>query len=505
MNTVPGPTASTVGRPPRLVLRFALYTGIILAAAGVAILWLVDRQVAGRAERTVEHQAQLVAQEDLKRRLRASDFAAPVGPARLAALDVLFRRQVLIPGVVGARLVNRQGTITYAARHQLIGTRVAYGPELRRALSGVSTRRITRTVTWRGIPNVKVLQALVPVRRSGAEEPVGALELDQDYRAVDVTVNDARDRLALILTIAFLILYLALFPILRRVTSDLEARNRTLGEQAEERERLLRAEQGSRAVAEAAQRLLTEQNEQLRELDRMKGEFVSLVSHELRTPLTSIRGYVELLLADGRLDAEQQKFLAIVDRNSQRLLALVGDLLFLAQIDAGKLELDLDDVDLDLIVRDCVEAARPLAESRQIELATSVAPVPPVRGDYARLTQVLDNLVSNAIKFTPDGGRVAVTVEAEDVHAVLTVEDTGLGIPRAEQARLFERFFRSSSATENAIPGSGLGLTITKAIVERHGGRISIESEEKEGTRARVELPLAAPVDAGLGRSAVAA
>jgi signal transduction histidine kinase len=292
--------------------------------------------------------------------------------------------------------------------------------------------------------------------------------------------------------IAFLVLYLSLFPILHRLTGQLAARNRSLREQAAEREELLEAEQAARAEAEAIQRLLTEQNTRLRELDLMKDEFVSLVSHELRTPLTSIRGYLELLLEEGgNLTSEQERFLGVVDRNSERLLDLVGDLLFLAQVDAGKLTIEREDVDFEQVVQDSVETLRPIAESRRIELVTSIAPVPGLVGDRARLAQVLDNLLSNALKFTPEGGRVSVSLHADGDRAVVEVQDNGVGIPGAEQNRLFERFFRSSRATENAIPGTGLGLAITKAIAERHGGRISVESEEDVGTSVRVELPLA--------------
>ena len=224
----------------------------------------------------------------------------------------------------------------------------------------------------------------------------------------------------------------------------------------------------------------------------MKDEFVSLVSHELRTPLTSIRGYLELLMEEGgNLTAEQERFLRVVDRNSERLLHLVGDLLFLAQVDAGKLTIEHENVRLEEVVQDSVEALRPIAESRGIELVTSITPLPSLVGDRACLAQVLDNLVSNALKFTAEGGRVSVSLYAEGDSAVVEVEDNGVGIPTAEQTRLFERFFRSSRATDNAIPGTGLGLAITKAIAERHGGRISVESEEDVGTSVRVELPLA--------------
>jgi signal transduction histidine kinase len=482
---------------PRLVLRFALYTGAVLLAAGVAVLSIVDREVAGRAQRTVETQARAVATQSLRRQVRASDFAGPVSLARRRQLDRLFLTRILIPGVVGGRLVNANGVITYAVLHRLIGTRVAYKRELGRVLDGHFERRVTRTVNWRGKPDVKVLQSLVPVRSAGASKPVGALELDQNYNAVAVGTAGARKRLALILALALLALFVSLFPILRRVTRQLETDNRLLHEQAEERGRLLEAERAARAEAESVQRLLAEQNERLRELDRLKDEFVSLVSHELRTPLTSIRGYVELMLAE-ELNDDQRRFLAIVDRNSERLLHLVSDLLFLAQIEAGKLAIEVGSLDLKKVVNECIEASAAVADANGVELRAEIERLPKVEGDRARLHQVLDNLLSNALKFTPSGGRVDVRLKRAGDTAVLEVADSGLGIPEGEQARLFERFFRSTSAMENAIPGTGLGLTITKAIVERHGGRIDIESAEGAGTTVRVHLPLRAakPADA---------
>jgi signal transduction histidine kinase len=475
---------------PRLVLRFALYAGAVLLAAGLAIAWLVNREVAGRAERTVESQARALVSASLDSRLRASDFSTPVSPQRRATLDQLFRKSILIPGVVGGRLVGPNGTITYAADHSLIGTTAPRPGELRKALHGEVSRRVTHTTTWQGRKNAKVLRVVVPVRLSERSRPIGAVELDQDYRAAAVSIDDARWRLAAILTLALLALYLALFPILRRITGQLEARNRRLREHSEERGRLLEAERAARAESESVQRLLAEQNERLRELDGLKDEFISLVSHELRTPLTSIRGYLEILLADEELPAEQRRFLGIVDRNSERLLHLVSDLLFLAQVDAGKLALDLVPVDLEEVVAECVETSLPAARAKGIALSARTEQAPKLEGDRDRLAQVLDNLVSNALKFTPAGGRVEVRLKALDGAAVIEVEDTGLGLSTDEQNKLFERFFRSSRAAENAIPGTGLGLAIAKAIVEGHGGRIELLSPENTGTTAHVELPL---------------
>ena len=358
MASHPGQLRNASWRPnaregaPRLVLRFALYSGAVLLAAGVAILWTVDHEITSRARQSVEAQARTIAEQSVQGHLVASDFDAPVRGRRLAQLDQLFRRDILMPGVVGTRLVNRSGTITYAARHQLIGTRASYRHGLSKVFAGRTQRRVTRTVGWRGKENVKVLRSLIPVRKRAGTEPVGALEFDQDYRAIAVSIGDASSRLLLILAVAFIVLYLSLFPILHRVTAQLGARNRRLRERAAEHEELLEAERAARAEAEAIQRLLTEQNERLRELDRMKDDFVSLVSHELRTPLTSIRGYLELLLDDsGALNPEQTRFLGVVDRNSERLLDLVGDLLFLAQVDAGKLAIEHEVLDFEALVQ----------------------------------------------------------------------------------------------------------------------------------------------------------
>jgi len=241
-------------------------------------------------------------------------------------------------------------------------------------------------------------------------------------------------------------------------------------------------------------RELEVQNERLLELDRLKDEFVALVSHELRTPLTSIRGYLELVLDGeaGKVTDEQRQFLGVVERNANRLLDLVGDLLFLAQIEAGKLTLEVGAVDLAAVAAESVETSRPLAEEKDITLTLATSPLPLLAGDRARLAQLLDNLVSNAIKFTPEGGRVDVRASSARGNTVLEVRDTGMGISADEQEYVFERFFRTSRATEQAIQGTGLGLAISKAIVHAHGGQITLASNEGEGATFRVVIPLRA-------------
>jgi signal transduction histidine kinase len=254
-----------------------------------------------------------------------------------------------------------------------------------------------------------------------------------------------------------------------------------------EREQLLRIER------EAAERL-AEQNARLRELDRMKDQFVSSVSHELRTPLTAMVGYLELVLDGeaGDLSDEQERFLEIVNRNCERLNRLVDDILFVARVDAGRLSLERTEVDLVALAATEVESNRAAAERRGVELEFGPHDEAlSLWADPTRIGQMLSNLLSNAIKFTPEGGSVSVAVARRGDTAHVEISDTGVGIPEDEVGRLFERFFRASTA--EVAQGTGLGLSIVKSIVEAHGGTISVESSQGSGTTFSIDLPVQAP------------
>jgi signal transduction histidine kinase len=242
-------------------------------------------------------------------------------------------------------------------------------------------------------------------------------------------------------------------------------------------------------VLEHAQRLLEAQNERLREADRMKDEFVALISHDLRTPLTSIMGYVELSL-DEELEPDTRSYLEVVARSSQRLLRLVDDLLFVARLQSGRLELAPTRLDLSEIARQSAQEARGRADAKDLHLVVDANGDVPIEADRGRVFQLLDNLVSNAIKFTPDGGTVQITVAREQA-AVLEVCDTGIGFTSAEAQLIFDRFYRTDVALSRQVPGTGLGLFIAAAITEAHGGQISAHPREGGGAVFRVELPLA--------------
>jgi PAS domain S-box-containing protein len=243
--------------------------------------------------------------------------------------------------------------------------------------------------------------------------------------------------------------------------------------------------------AHAAQYI--ERQRAVAESQRLKDQFVATVSHELRTPLTAIDGWVHILLGEepGPLTDDQRKFLHTVKRNSGRLMGLVGDLLLANQIDTGRFNLELADIDVAELAHETGELLLASAENKQIDFSIDAVPPILIRGDRQRLGQLFGNLMSNAIKYTPNEGRVEVKVEREGETCRITVADTGIGIPAADRGRLFERFYRASSATDHGIGGTGLGLAISKAIVEGHNGTIKLADHDGPGSVFVVELPIA--------------
>ena len=221
----------------------------------------------------------------------------------------------------------------------------------------------------------------------------------------------------------------------------------------------------------------------------VKDEFVASVSHELRTPLTVVMGYLDLVLMRSDPTSSVHQQLQVARRNAHRLLTMVDDLLLTARFEEGRLIVDLQDTDLAALVTEAVADHGPRAQDAGVTLGSQVQGPVVVAADRIRIRQVVDNLLSNAVKYTPSGGSVSVVLEQVGDGVELVVADSGIGISAADQERLFTKFFRAAQAEKMAIPGIGLGLAITTAIVQAHHGRLEVESEEDCGSTFRVRLP----------------
>jgi two-component system phosphate regulon sensor histidine kinase PhoR len=231
---------------------------------------------------------------------------------------------------------------------------------------------------------------------------------------------------------------------------------------------------------------------ELRKLERIRRDFVANVSHEFRTPLTAIQGFTETLLAGAMDDPNNRlRFLGIILEHSRRLARLTEDLLKLSQMDADRLELEVRRVSVAALVESCYETARHRAAEKELTLSLDLpSMVADVAGDARRLQEVLQNLLDNATQYTLPGGKIILSVTQSGDEVIFTVADTGIGIPQADQPRIFERFYRVDAARSREAGGTGLGLAIARHLIEVHGGRLWVQSELGVGSKFHFSVPI---------------
>lgn len=236
----------------------------------------------------------------------------------------------------------------------------------------------------------------------------------------------------------------------------------------------------------------------LKRSEQMRREFVANVSHELRTPITGVKSYAETLAADPDMPADtRERFLNVILNESDRMTKIVQDLLTLSRFDAGSFEFSFDEFSFETSVRDVYNAVRMEAQAHGHVFVLEVEPgIPRIRGDKARVEQVLMNMVSNAIKYTKDGGRITIKAGVRGGEVWCSVKDNGIGIPKDDTTKVFDRFYRVDKARSRESGGTGLGLSIAQEIVVRHGGRIDLKSRLGHGTTITVWLPVEGPQDA---------
>ncbi len=260
-----------------------------------------------------------------------------------------------------------------------------------------------------------------------------------------------------------------------------------------------RAEEQLREVREQYTRELEARNRDIERANRLKSEFLASMSHELRTPLHTIIGFSELLGEEiqGALNPKQKRFVEHIHGDSLHLLELINDILDLSKVESGRIELRREPSDLAALIEETVSSVRPIAETKQLTIHSRLGRMPAVEADRVRVRQILMNLLSNALKFTPAGGRIDVEAEMENGAAKISVADTGIGIPAQEHAAIFDIFHQSAATTKGVREGTGLGLAITKRLVQEHGGTIKVSSELGKGSRFTFTIPKTQRKEAG--------
>ncbi|MFN0071630.1 MAG: ATP-binding protein [Chloroflexota bacterium] len=450
-----------------------IVSSLLIAAASS---WIIESHVKNLMLREIESRAIEHVSFGLPMNVRASDFQPPYSPETLdriaTRLDLMVRGvDPSSDGLLRIHLFSSDGTIVYSDNSALRGYQVSPSaePGLAAALQGHTVSAISRLSSEKSQAikafHTDALEAFVPVRIDG--QIVGAYEI---YHSLDM-IHSVRPLIWTLVSLGFLTLLVTLLFIVRNAAQRIQ---RHLAE------RELLVEQAARAQAEMAA---------TQELEQMKDELTSVVSHELRTPLASIVGFIELMLYREYPPAQERQFLQLVHSEGLRLTSLINDFLDLQRLESRGASIHRKPIDMTTSIELAIAAAGDDAQ-RPVMLSLDDT-LPTVHADPDRIQQVLGNLISNARKYSPDGGAITVHARQDGECLTVSVQDQGLGIPDTALPKLFQKFYRVDNSDHRDIKGTGLGLMICQRIVSAHGGTIWAESEGlRHGARFSFTLPL---------------
>jgi len=447
----------------RLHLRFAAATAAVIATAGAALLWYVQRQEVRQAERTVASHTEYAEESILRDELRPSDLARPVTGARLKELDALFEDRVLVDGGLRVKLYRKpDGLVTYSNAHTLIGQPNDDVEEFSEVLNGATVRDVSM-LNHEGGPgkDVKALEVYVPLQLRGQARPGGVFELYQAYAPVASTIRSFTLPFALLLLGALVGLWIALFPLVQR---------------------MVRAIDRDRAARQTAELALEETSEQLRQSQKMDaiGRLAGGVAHDFNNLLLAISGYADFL-ATTLTDERQRHYAEEIQSAGRRAAALTQQLLAFSR----RQVLQTRVLDLNESVREMEAMLRRLIGAG-VNVELDLDPhLRRVEADPSQIAQMLLNLALNARDSMSGRGRLTITTRNDDEEVVLTVADDGRGMDETTRARVFEPFF----TTKDVGQGTGLGLSTVYGIVTQSGGSIDVRSEPGAGATFTVRLP----------------
>jgi signal transduction histidine kinase len=473
--------ADATGTPhARIVAWFALTSLVVFVLIGVVITSFRSRDVREREERAAASRAELIAHEAVAPLLIGTDVTAPITGADYARLDQrVASMQRAQPGIVRVKIWSLDGQVVFSDDRSQVGLRPGIGDELEEAIGGelaneISDLTANENDSERMVAD-KLFETYVPFRFEGDPHVAAVIEVYQDYSLIQSEIDRLTRTLTISLGVGLLVLYAAVLPLMIGITRTLRRQNHRLQEQADQLSDLLEREQDT--VAE------------LRELDRIKSDFVAATSHELRTPLTSIRGYVHILRGSALAgDPVALEALAAIERQSSRLFRLVGNVL-------RESNLEHDDADnavflfsftdlVDEVVADFHEAGKRIVREFPDDLS-------PVTVDRRRVQDVLVNLVDNALKYSAAPTPVTIGARVDETALTFWVGDEGIGIDPGDLPRIFERFYQVDQSATRSYGGVGLGLHIVEGLLDSIGGTVDVQSTAGVGTTFTVTVPLA--------------
>jgi signal transduction histidine kinase len=468
-------------RGTSIVWRFAVTSLLVFGLIGVGIAVLRARDVRSRAEDAAAVRAELIAEGIVAPLLSPADLAAPVRDARYQQLDREIRGFAMDDaGVERVKIWRRDGTVLFSNDPAQVGQRPEAEDDLLEAFEGEVESEISdldkpENASERRLAD-RLFETYVPVSLSGDPEVVGVdavIEVYQDYSVIQQEIDRLNGTLTVSLGAGLLALYVLLLPLMIGTTKTLRRQNAQLQEQAAQLGELLEREQET--VAE------------LRELDRMKSDFVAAASHELRTPLTTIRGFAELLRGRTQ-DDDARDAVETIERQTAHLQRLVANLLREAQLEHGG---PAQDDDAPISLQDVLEDVRRgfFGAADRIRVRVDESPSP-VRINRVALQEIVGNLVDNALKFSGGSAPVGVEAETRDGALVVRVRDEGEGIAVGDLPRIFDRFTQLDQSSTRAHGGVGLGLHLVRELTRRLGGDVTVESTVGRGSVFTVTIPL---------------
>ena len=470
-------------RRDQLVLRFAVASLVAFLVIGVVVTVALAKAVRSDAEDNARSDAKYIVDSVLTPGFKNVPVAHPLRGANLAKVDALVSSRILHDHrIVRVKVWAADGTVLYSDDQSLIGKQFTDEQDgFAEVMQGHVETEITdltdaENQQERPLAD-KLFQTYVPLRRAPGEEPIAIAEIYQDYSAIQSQIDVVVKTLIIVLTCGLAILYGLLLPIAARASSRLRRQRDQLSDQAATLSELLSREQET--VAE------------LRKLNEMQTDFVSAASHELRTPLTSVIGYLATLRRPGMRDDVDatEEFLGAAERAATRLSHLVTNLLSASKVEDGSRPLSVSVVRVDDLLTAVLDELPDGADRVRVELKE----LPSVRTDRQRLHEIMRNLIENALKYSEDTEPVDVDFEQSSDELIIHVRDRGVGIDPADQPAIFERFHQADQSSTRRHGGLGLGLHLSRTLVEEIGGSIAVRSDVGRGSTFTVRVPIGTP------------